>query len=119
MTKNEFNSIIDSRVETIQEILRSKGKEYQSSTKDDVLHNFKEAAKIMGVTKEEALDGMMMKHYVSYRDMLNSVKEGKVHTAEYVEEKIGDLINYFVLMEACMKERIDEKENEDAPIIGN
>jgi len=119
MVRNDFNNVLDNRIELMQETLRNKGKEYQSSAKDEILHNFKTAARIIETTPEEALDGMMMKHYVSYRDMLANIKEGKIPTKEHVEEKIGDLINYFVLMEACIKERITEKENENAPLIAN
>lgn len=109
MTKDSFRALIDARLAAIVQTLQSKGEEYQKGEKDDVLHNFKRAAHIANHTKEQALDGMMMKHYISYRDILEDVSKGNLPTEEILDEKIGDLINYLILMEACIKESIHKQ----------
>jgi hypothetical protein len=80
-----------------------KGAEY--STDQNKLHNFDRAGSIAGVSRERALDGMLLKHYTSYRDMLDKLDAGQIPTDEMIDEKIGDIINYFILFEACVKDR--------------
>ena len=46
----------------------------------------------------------MDKHLSSYFDMLDGIKSGKTYTREYVDEKLGDIINYFILQEALIVE---------------
>jgi hypothetical protein len=38
--------------------------------------------------------------------MLNDIEQGKLPAEAYVDEKIGDLINYLILCEASIKEKI-------------
>jgi len=38
--------------------------------------------------------------------MLTDIREGKLPTADYVDEKIGDMINYLILQEASIKQKI-------------
>lgn len=88
--------------------LMSKSKEY--STKDDKLHNFKRAAKESNTSPEKALLGMLLKHRISVLDMVDNLDEGILPTRALVDEKFGDYINYLVLLEALIKERIEESE---------
>ena len=67
----------------------------------DRLHNFKVAADLVGATDEQALAGMMAKHIVSIFDMCGS---GKVYPIELWNEKIGDSINYMLLLKAIVLE---------------
>ena len=58
-------------------------------------------AEIMRTTPQKALAGMFMKHLVSVLDLI----EGSLSPSEYmVNEKIGDAINYLILLEAVLKE---------------
>ena len=50
--------------------------------------------------------GFMLKHIVSINDIIEQSKEGKLPSREVIDEKIGDVINYFILLEACLVERI-------------
>jgi len=102
--EKEFYKLVNRRFNKITEGLVSKGKEY--STEDDKLHNFKKASDITGKSKEEALMGFMLKHIVSINDIIEQSKEGKLPSREVIDEKIGDVINYFILLEACLVERI-------------
>ena len=116
MNSEEFKKVVDGCIENIKKVLESKSQEY--SSKDDKLHNFVEAAKIMRCkTKEFALLGMLNKHLVSIIDMVEKYeKYGILPDENMVEEKIGDGINYFILLKACFLEdiynAIEKKANE-------
>jgi len=104
MKKETFDTIVQERIEKIQQTLVDKGKEYQRNA--DVLHNFNVAARLGNTTREKALWGFALKHYVSFMDMLNDVEEGTLVKEDRINEKIGDLINYLILAEASLKERL-------------
>ena len=101
MTAKEFDMILKERINQIQIVLGTKAGEY--ATNNDRLHNFKVAAQEFGSTAEEACKGYMLKHWMSIRDMI--LGERKV-TVEMVDEKIGDAINYLILLEAILKEKL-------------
>jgi len=101
MNTEQFGEILKFRLEQIQETLGNKAKEYAAG--GDRLHNFKRAGQISDCTKEKALWGMLNKHLVSVIDMV----EGKLKPTEFlINEKVGDLINYLVLLEACFKSNL-------------
>jgi hypothetical protein len=104
MTEEEFNALVDRRLDLIREVLITKGKEYRRN--NDPLHNFNVASRVNNTTREKALWGFALKHYVSFLDMLDDIEKNKLPKKEYVEEKIGDLINYLVLCEASIKDRM-------------
>ena len=101
MKTEQFNEIVDHRVDKIKSILQSKGAEYGSK---DRLHNFKVAARIKNETMLKAAWGMASKHLVCVTDMVEGVSE---ITPYMVEEKIGDMINYLILMEAICWEMME------------
>lgn len=113
MTADQFDVILNQRLDKIRETLASKGSEYASPS--DRLHNFKRAAAIRGITPAKALEGMWTKHLVSVLDMIDddartrlvmcSGVQGGV-TRTRIDEKIGDAINYLILLEAVLIERI-------------
>lgn len=99
MTPEKFEIILQNRLKSIQEVLGSKSKEY--AQEGDRLFNFKLAAQINGITPEKALWGMATKHLVSVMDLVN----GRLEAAPYmINEKIGDLVNYLLLLEAILLE---------------
>lgn len=104
MKNDEFNSIIKGIQDRLYNTLVVKGAEY--SRNEDRLHNFNVGSTITSQTRERVLDGFMTKHYISYRDMLNDLEQGKLPTVEYLEEKVGDLMVYLMLFEASVKEKI-------------
>ena len=108
MKTKDFDLLVIERCEKIKNLLSSKGKEYASQ--DERLHNFKAASAASGRTPEQALWGIYMKHWVSVQDMV----EGSLKpTAKLINEKIGDSINYHLLLEALMLERLS-KEKQDS-----
>jgi hypothetical protein len=101
MTNEEFQTILADRISKIESILASKAKEY---AREDRLHNFKRAAVMLRCTPERALLGMMAKHLISILDIVDSIDEGEMQVKSMVDEKIGDAINYLILLEALIKE---------------
>ena len=99
MNNTEFNEILDFRIESTKAVLASKAKEYAHG---DRLYNFKRDAEIEHNTLPKTLWGKATKHLVSVIDMV----EGNLETTPaMVNEKIGDLINYLILLEAVFKEK--------------
>ncbi len=104
MKTAEFNKIVNNRLKMIKKIFISKAKEY---AREDRLHNFKVAARISGLTPEQALQGMMMKHLVSVMDLISDTNLSKYPWSnDIINEKLGDSINYLILLEALLKERV-------------
>lgn len=114
MNQKEFEQILERRIGRIRITLESKNKEYASDS--DKLHNFKRAGKMENCTPEKALVGMMAKHIVSLLDIVDYINDyeegaleeiclGKGLTVGMLEEKIGDTVNYLILLEAMIKER--------------
>lgn len=110
MTIEYFKELAQNRfMHCLNLLLGEKHKEY--SRNSDKLHNFKRAAEIKGnITPETALVGMMMKHIVSILDIVDDLEtHQEVPSEKFLSEKIGDLINYLVLLEALITERKGER----------
>ncbi len=102
----DFNTIVERRLTIIRRTLIHKAKEYASD--ENRFHNFDVAARMDGITPEQALLGMMRKHEVSVRDLINDPNSA---TNELINEKIGDNINYLILLEGLLRQRIGQKED--------
>ncbi len=103
MNMQEFEKVTIERVNECLKVMTSKSEQY--STETDKLHNFKVAGELQGCTPEKALGGMMSKHTVSIYDLINDVETGKNIPLEMWDEKIGDHINYLLLLNALVRER--------------
>jgi hypothetical protein len=100
MNTNQFEELLSNRLLKIKTVLSSKAMEYAIG---DRLYNFKRAAEIERTTPEKALFGMFAKHLVSVIDLV----EGSIEPTDYlVNEKIGDAINYLILLEALLIEKL-------------
>lgn len=102
MTTDEFNAILDRRIDQIHAVLARKGQEYGAG---DRLHNFKRSAELRGSMASDTLLGMLVKHWVSIEDMVRGHLGGLAIPIELIEEKIGDAVNYLILLEAVLKEQ--------------
>ena len=101
MNSEKFNTVVRSTAESIVNILATKAKEY--SVNDDRLHNFNQMARVNEKTVEETIWGMASKHLSCILDMVN----GSTKPTEYlVNEKIGDMINYLVILKAHLLNEI-------------
>lgn len=94
--------IISERIEKTKHLLLVKGKEYVRG--NDRLHNFRRASEMERRSMPRVLHGMLQKHLVSYLDMLDDIDAGKEVKEEVVNEKLGDIIVYFLLQEANIKQ---------------
>ena len=110
MNVTKFNVMLEKRIEATKKVLASKNKEYASDI--DKLHNFKRAGAMENCTSEKALVGMWAKHIISLLDMVDKIEAAQkiqsldlTITKEMLEEKIGDAVNYLILLEALIKER--------------
>jgi hypothetical protein len=109
MLAKDFDDMVEQRTKKIKEILSSKAKEY--AVAEDRLHNFKRAAIVGEVTAAVALKGMLLKHLISVFDMIDKYDQeaGIQFSLDLIDEKIGDLINYSILLEALFKEPHTQK----------
>ena len=101
MSPEAFREILSGRVGQIEATLDAKGREYATGT--DRLHNFKVAARITGETPAQVCVGFMVKHLVSVLDLVQADAHGTVAAKAVVDEKIGDAINYLILLEAILR----------------
>ena len=115
MEHKKFNKLLDAAIKRIRGTLASKSVEY--STDSDKLYNFKRSGERRRKTPEEALMGMAEKHYTSITDIVEKIEaenqkvglhiivRPRFLTRKKLEEKITDGINYYILLEALIKER--------------
>lgn len=108
MIKEDFDNILLKQLDQCVITLGSKGIEYASQ---DRLSNFKFAASLQNTTPREALGGMMAKHIISIYDL---IREKDLSELSVWEEKIGDAINYLILLKALVIEEFQTKEENNA-----
>lgn len=107
MNRTAFAKLVKARCKKIVSSLVTKQREYASGS--DCLHNFKRAAELRRCSPKQALFGMLTKHLVSLVDMVES---DTPYTLDIWNEKLGDSINYLILLEAIVIENTNE--NPDA-----
>lgn len=110
MKRVDFDKIVEERINKIRESLIIKGKEYQRG--DNVFHNFEIASDVSGNSRESVMWMYCLKHFVSFMDILNDCEDENYPSIGHLEEKVGDIINYYILMEASIKERINHGNKE-------
>jgi hypothetical protein len=101
MTGEIFAKVTAERIQTCLDVLCTKADEYATT---DRLHNFKVAGELQNCTPIKALGGMMSKHTVSIYDLINDYESGKEIPISLWNEKIGDSINYLLLLNALIVE---------------
>ena len=97
MNDREFKKLVKARQQYTNQTLLTIGKEY--SRNGDRLHNFYRAAVMNNETAAQALWGMLSKHIISIKDMVDDTKNDIYPTEKQIDEKIGDMINYMHLLE--------------------
>lgn len=97
MKAERFEEIFDLVVGQARAVLVQKRGEYAGDA--NVLHNFEASSAFLGGTQEQALLGFLTKHLISISDM---VRTGDTYTPERWDEKIGDAINYLILLRAVV-----------------
>lgn len=102
MQVSDFDLLLERRIELIRSVLSSKVSEYASDA--DRLHNFKRSAEVLGCSPAQAALGYMTKHFVSVMDIIKADAAGQKTPVLVLNEKLGDLVNYVILIEALLKE---------------
>lgn len=98
----QFSDIINFRLKKIVEVLEKKNAEY--GRKENRLYNFSEAARYKRTTVPDIIwNRFALKHLISVNDLVEDVGNGVKLSEDLVDEKIGDLINYLILLEISLK----------------
>ena len=100
MTRKEFEASFQVSLRKSHEILVVKAKEY-SRPDGDRLNQFHRAAAAQDINPVQALVGMMTKHYTSICDYAKNPYE---YDEKKWDEKIVDLRNYTILLDALLKD---------------
>lgn len=103
MTVDEFDAVVARRLERVRQTLVVKGREY--SRDGDRLSNFHNGARLLRCTPEQALLGYAAKQMVSIVDFVRDLDQGVVRSEAEWDEKLGDVVNYLILLEAVTVER--------------
>lgn len=105
MTNKEFNTAAQHMLRKCISTLAKKNKEYSGGDEDRLIA-FKCAAGLADTTPADALFGMLSKHLVSIAKMCRSSEK---YPIGLWEEKIGDAINYLLLLYGLVEEASHEK----------
>jgi hypothetical protein len=97
MTNDQFFKIIEERIDKCRAVLFMKNAQYAAG-KPETLHNFYRAAATLGQQPVTALRGMLVKHVVSVNDIIDDIEAGKVVKSSLIDEKLGDVINYYLIL---------------------
>ena len=110
MNNETFNIFAKRVFRDCMKTLSGKNAEYMRN--DNKFHNFIAAGKIRGCSAISALMGMKVKHTVSIEDIVRDYEAtGKLPSLETLREKIGDEINYLVILQAMFEELIEEEKH--------
>jgi hypothetical protein len=106
MKIKDFNNLLEKRFEKTRETYSRKMNEY--ATDLDVFQSFKNG---VGFSFHDTPEGVAWeyacKHFESIKTILSKLPN-EVPTDELLDEKIGDAINYLIILEGLIKERGDQ-----------
>ncbi len=103
MNIKDFEALSKERFASCEKTLFAKNKEYAED--GDKLSNFKQAGLLKGETPERALWGMLAKHLISIKKIIYDLDKGIIPSRSILAEKVGDVINYHLLLEGLVEER--------------
>ena len=103
MTIKDFNKLLESRFKKTRKTYSTKMNEY--ATDLDVFQSFKEG---VGFSFQDTPEGVAWnyasKHFESIKNIISKIPN-EIPSHELVDEKIGDAINYLIIIEGLIKER--------------
>lgn len=116
MKEGNILAIADKLFEESFKLLKNKNKDY--SNNDDALSGFKLAAKEAGITTYQAWLVYARKHWGA---IANFCKNGGQVESEPIRERLKDMINYCVLLEAIIEDNSTSiiNESDDLPNKSN
>jgi hypothetical protein len=101
MSNKEFYTLMNQIFTSAEAIARAKGEDYTKGSQD-ALANFKEGGEDINVDPVKVCWIFMNKHYQA---ITNYVKTNGASQSEPISERIKDMINYLVLMQALIVEK--------------
>lgn len=102
MRVEDFTVLLNKRIAKTKKTLLLKAEEYAPGI--DRLENFKTGANLLGTSAETYALSLVTKHIVALKDV---VTREELLTKEFMDEKIGDIIVYMILLEAIATERLE------------
>ncbi len=103
MTTEEFQRVVEQRLEKTRATLAAKADEYARA---DRLSNFKKIAAFRDKTPEEVCMALVAKHFAALDDFVADLDRGVVQPEARWDEKVGDIVAYIILMESLVQERL-------------
>jgi hypothetical protein len=94
MKQEDFNNIIRNRLRQIKSLLSRKNSEYANI--DDVHINFKTAT---GLSFHDTPQKVLWEYCVKHLQSIKDIVEGKEASYETIQEKIGDVVAYMLILE--------------------
>jgi hypothetical protein len=112
MNRTDFNKHVEEVFDRSRNVMVKKGAEYSGDV--EVFHNFNDSVGIsIHKTNVAVAWEYLTKHLQSVKDMVTAIEVdgslGKLNQ-NMLDEKFGDIINYFLLIEGMVKERLQNKE---------
>ena len=102
MNQKTFNEVVTTTLEACKSTLTKKRDEYVTDIEKDVLSNFKNNSDLSIVGTPEGIAWeLLTKHLQSIKDYCS----GREVSKEVLDEKIGDSINYLLLIKGLLIER--------------
>ena len=120
MTRKQFvEDVVQRRVQLIKDVLQSKNEEYAGQ--ENVFKAFTESLPLsFHDTKQAVAWEFMVKHLQSIKMIIEArSKSGKIPDEKVLEEKIGDAINYLILIEGMFKEDMEPRKLEESRLKYN
>ena len=98
LTDEQLESLIEERIKKCKDVLLKKSEEYSSDS--DRMRNFNTAGRMLGMPPYRVAFMYMVKHFESVYEIV--VNDQPTSPALW-EEKITDLINYLLLIDAMWR----------------
>jgi len=106
MTNQDFNIFLEMILERIKKTLGKKGEEY--GIPSSRFSNFEDIAEVTKLPLEEGAFILMLKHFTIITDICMKRYPANKITKDLITEKFGDCINYLILIEGILKEKLKE-----------
>lgn len=105
-----YEQLLYDTLRQVKNTLDVKAKEYWRE--NNPMHNFDQGATITGQTREQIIYGFALKHHISIADLRKDVAKLDLPTAEVINEKYNDAINYLILEKISMLEKVSKRNND-------
>ena len=108
MNWKTFENLFTELYDEEKKILESKGADYTPNSLDR-LQNFKVVAEIVGITPEQVGFVYFLKHVLALASLVEKVEDETYRPSEPRMDRIKDIRNYALLIEALFRDREEGK----------